>query len=225
MAAPPRRPDEDLNTYKDRLRDLHTRGGITTEDFFDAYADQNSRVYLSQTEPRRQSGHGGDLYYWRHVRSMILEAVYHGGTFIDIGCANGHLIESLAGWMQNTGVEVDFYGLELAKDLYELALRRLPQYATHLFLGNGLSWQPPFQFDYVYTMVLPDLPKGLWKQFLGNLYDNCLKPGGRLVLGPWSDRLVEEEIARLGYVANGYCEKTVAGAESKVKRITWVNKA
>ncbi len=109
MDIPPRLPDEDLNSYEARLRDLHQRGRITADQYFATYARENSRLYLSQTEPRRQSGHSGDLYYWRHVRSMILEAVYYDGSFIDVGCANGHLIQSLSSWMKNTGVAVEFW--------------------------------------------------------------------------------------------------------------------
>jgi SAM-dependent methyltransferase len=224
VPAPLRRPDEDLNAYEANLRDLHCHGHITTDDFFEAYARENARLYLSETDPRRQSGHHGDHYYWRHVRSMILEAVYHGGTFIDIGCANGYLIECLAEWMRNTGVQLDFYGLEISGELYNLAVRRRPQCASHIFLGNGLDWNPPFKFDYVYTMVLPDIPPGLRKQFLANLYNNCLESGGRLILGPSNDRAMDKEITELGFAPTGYCEKTIAGAETKIKRIVWINK-
>ncbi len=114
--------------------------------------------------------------------------------------------------------------MELSKELYELAVRRLPAFAPRLFLGNGLDWHPPQAFDYVYTMVLPDIPAGLRSEFLGNLYGNCLKSGGRLILGPWSDRTLEDEIAELGFRPTGYCEKTVAGDPSKKKRIVWVDK-
>jgi hypothetical protein len=155
---------------------------------------------------------------------MILEAVYHDGTFIDIGCANGHLIESLDRWMQNTGVQVQFYGLEISEVLLELAHRRLPRFASRLFPGNALYWAPPFAFDYVYTMILPDIPTGLRKPFLDNLFTNCVKPRGRLILGPGTGRGMDEELERLGYTPSGYCEKTVPGNANDTKRIVWIDK-
>jgi SAM-dependent methyltransferase len=224
MSIPPKLPDEDLNAYDARMRKLHARGEITTDEFFEGCALESARLYLSETEPLRQSGHGGDLFYWRHTRGMILEAIYHGGSFIDIGCANGHLIESLALWMEQSGVRVDFYGLEISKDLYDLAVRRLPDFAPRLFHGNGLSWKPPFTFDYVYTMILGDLPLELRGAFLENLYDNCLRPGGRLILGPWYGHGLEEEITHLGYAPTGYCEKTCQGTQGSLRRVVWIDK-
>jgi hypothetical protein len=219
------RVGKDGNAYEARLRQLHSDGQITTDEYFRTCQRLNAKNYLAQMEPRRQSGHGGDLHYWRHVRSMILEAVYHDGIFIDIGCANGHPIESLSIWMRKSGVELDFYGLELSPDLHALAIRRLPEWTSHLFVGNGLNWKPPFPFDYVYTMVLPDIPPSLRQESLANLYGNCLKRGGRLILGPHNDRELENEIIRLGFPPSGYCEKTVAGDEGRTKRIVWINKA
>ena len=103
---------------------------------------------------------------------MILESIYRDGIFIDIGAANGHLIESLDKWMRNTDVQIEFYGLEISKKLYALSRQRLPDYAPRLFIGNALDWKPPFQFDYVYSMILPDLPHELRKSLLDNLYIN-----------------------------------------------------
>lgn len=224
MNVPSKGSDEDLNAYGARLRDLHSRGLVTTAEFFEGCAAESARVYLSETEPMRQSGHGGDATYWRHVRGMILEAIYQGGSFIDIGCANGHLIESLSLWMAGSGVHVDFYGLEISRELYDLAVRRLPEFSHRLFNGNGLSWRPPLLFDYVYTMVLGDLPPGLRHEFLNNLYGQCLRPGGRLILGPWYGHGMEEEITKLGFAPTGYCEKTCPGAQGKIRRIVWIDK-
>ena len=155
---------------------------------------------------------------------MILEAVYQDGTFIDIGCANGHLIESLDRWMRNTDVRVEFYGLEISQALFELAQCRLPDFAPRIFLGNAMHWRPPFRFDYVYTMILDDIPDDLRKPFLDNLYHHYVKPGGRLILGPWSDRETDGELSVLGFTPNGYCEKTVPGRADQTKRIVWIDR-
>ena len=156
---------------------------------------------------------------------MILEAVYHEGTFIDIGAANGHLIETLDAWMRCTGVQVEFYGLEISQSLYDLARKRMPSFESRLFLGNALDWNPPFQFDYVYSMILPDIPDELKNRFLANLYNNILKPGGRMILGPWNNPELERVLAQAGYTPDGYCEKTVPGNMQEIKRFVWFDKA
>jgi hypothetical protein len=127
--------------------------------------------------------------------------------------------------MRDTGVKVDFYGLEVSQGLFDLARQRLPDFASRLFLGNALYWKPPFLFDYVYTMILPEIPRDLRKEFLDNLYDNYVKPGGRLILGPWKCEEVEEELSRLGFVSSGYCEKVVPRREVReIKRVVWIDK-
>jgi hypothetical protein len=218
------KPTEDLNAYEARLRDLFSQGQISAEEFFECYAREITELYLSKDNPRAQSGHGSDVFWWRHVRSMILEPILSDGTFIDIGCANGHLIESLDKWMQNTDVAVQFYGLELSKGLFDLAVQRLPAFSARLFHGNALYWKPPFRFDYVYTMILSDIPRELHKEFLCNLFENYVKPGGKLILGPWNNKGLEEEIAEIGFHPTGYCEKSFTGKPYKVKRLVWIDK-
>ena len=93
-------------------------------------------------------------------------------------------------------------------------------------MGNALDWTPPFLFDYVYTMILGDIPGNLRKPFLGNLFNNCVKPGGRLILGPWGDGgQMEQELSNLGYALSGYCEKTIPGRSREIKRVAWIDKA
>jgi hypothetical protein len=184
-----------------------------------------TKLYLSADNPRAQSGHGSDIYRWRSVQWMILEAVYHDGSFIDVGCANGHLIESLDRWMRDTDVKVEFYGLEISQGLFDLARQRLPDFASRLFLGNALYWKPPFAFDYVYTMILPEIPRDLRKKFLNNLFENYVKSSGRLILGSWRVKELEEELPALGFTPSGYCEKTVPRGEAyEVRRIVWFDK-
>jgi len=224
MLSVEKRTDENLNTYEARLHELYSSGQISAEDFFSNCERECTQLYLSRDNPRAQSGHGSDVYRWRNIRWMILEPIHQDGTFIDIGAANGHLIESLDQWMRNTDVQVDFYGLEISQGLFDLARHRLPDFSSRLFLGNALYWKPPFAFDYVYSMILPDIPCDLRKSFLDNLYTHYVKPGGRLILGPWSDQAMEEEISQIGYTLSGYCEKTVPGSTDEIKRIVWIDK-
>jgi hypothetical protein len=76
--------------------------------------------------------------------------------------------------MENTGVRVQFYGLEISKGLFDPAVRRLPAFSSRLFHGNALYWTPPLKFDYVHTMILTDIgfrPTGYRERtFVGRPY-------------------------------------------------------
>jgi hypothetical protein len=50
--------------------------------------------YLASSDPILQSGFGGGPERWRAERSPLLDAVNTNGTFLDVGCANGFLLES-----------------------------------------------------------------------------------------------------------------------------------
>jgi hypothetical protein len=39
--------------------------------------------------------------------------VNRDGTFLDVGCANGHLMECSVTWLAEPGVSIEPYGLEI----------------------------------------------------------------------------------------------------------------
>ena len=90
-------------------------------------------AYLGGDNPRAQSGFGGNQERWELARRPIVEAIDGPGTFLDIGCANGHLMECVARWSPHP---VEPYGLDFAPGLVELARRRLP----HMAGRYGLAW-------------------------------------------------------------------------------------
>lgn len=135
-------------------------------------------AYLDAGNPRAQSGFGGDETRWQAARRPIADAVDRDGTFLDIGCASGHLLECLAGW---TPHRIEPYGLELVPALAELARARLPDWAGRIFVGNALTWAPPQRFAFVRTelVYVPDeRQRALVERLLGEI----VAPGGRLIL-------------------------------------------
>ena len=60
-------------------------------------------AYLAADNPRSQSGHSGDKEHWRHARSLIGDAISRDGSFLDIGCASGHLMECMQQWLREKG--------------------------------------------------------------------------------------------------------------------------
>jgi hypothetical protein len=70
-------------------------GRISEAQWFDIHNQFFTSHYLAAGNPRDQSGHDGNEARYRYNRMLILEAVDRDGKFLDVGCANGYLIESL----------------------------------------------------------------------------------------------------------------------------------
>ena len=140
------------------------------------------KAYLAETEPTRQSGFLGGEARWRPERELILKAVDADGDFLDIGCANGYLLECLTKWALEKGISLTPFGVDQGVGLVELARKRLPQFASNFWAANAWDWVPPRRFRYVYTMT--DLvPERLLKDYLLRVKDQFIEEGGRLIVG------------------------------------------
>jgi hypothetical protein len=101
------------------------------------------RAYLVASDPLRQSGFGGGPHRWRAERKPILQAIDGDGDLLDIGCANGFLLESLRAWALERNIALIPYGVDQGAQLIAIARARLPGFANHFWVGNAWSWQPP----------------------------------------------------------------------------------
>ncbi|MGZ3686607.1 MAG: class I SAM-dependent methyltransferase, partial [Bdellovibrionota bacterium] len=126
-------------------------GKITEAQWYEKVQAVITPAYLSAANPRAQSGHSGDEVGWRQARGLIAEGVNRSGTFLDIGCANGHLMETLEDWCRERGHALEMHGLDIAPELAELARKRLPRYAPRIYVGNAFGWLPPKKFTFVRT--------------------------------------------------------------------------
>lgn len=128
-----------------------------------------------------QSGKGGDAADWELSRRLVVRPVHHDGSFLDIGCANGLLMESVHRWAAEGGVRLEPYGLDASERLITLARERLPHWRDRFFAGDALSWTPPRRFDFVHTMV--DLVPGRRRpDWLRRVLHQFVAPGGRLIV-------------------------------------------
>ena len=137
--------------------------------------------YLRAPTPEGQSGKRGDAADWELSRRLVVRPVHHDGTFLDLGCANGLLTESVHRWAAEEGRRLDPYGLDASERLLALARRRLPHWHDRFFLGDALTWTPPHRFDFVHTMV--DLvPPRRRPEWLRRVLQDYVAPGGRLIV-------------------------------------------
>src|ERR671914_252804 len=69
------------------------RGQIDEKGWHAAVAEIVVPAYLGAGTPWEQSGKSGDLASWERGRRPVMAAVDRDGTFLDVGCANGFLLE------------------------------------------------------------------------------------------------------------------------------------
>jgi len=151
------------------------------EGFFDEQRARLEEAYLAGTNPRQQSGFGRDERDWERYRRPVVAPIDHDGTFLDVGCANGLLMEDVVRWAAEDGHAVEPYGLDISERLAELARQRLPAWRDRIFTGNALAWEPPRRFDYVRTEMVY-VPAHRRREYLERLLARMVAPGGRLIV-------------------------------------------
>jgi 2-polyprenyl-3-methyl-5-hydroxy-6-metoxy-1,4-benzoquinol methylase len=178
-----------------------------------AYFADNMRLlepaYLRASTVEGGSGFGSGPEDWRMARQPLVDGITHAGSFLDVGCANGLLMESVQAWCAERGLHIEPYGVDLAPRLVELARRRLPHWSDRIWHGNALDWLPPDgrRFDYVHTL-LDCVPPTAYARLIAHHYTQLAKPGGRLlvshyVLAGSRAPTAAEVLTQLGYPVAG----------------------
>jgi SAM-dependent methyltransferase len=139
---------------------------------------------------------------WVSLRKPVADCIDRSGSFLDIGCANGYLLECCIKWTAERGIEIEPFGLDISEKLIELAKKRLPRYAQNLFTGNAFRWVPPRRFDFVRTELVY-VPGECETAYIEFILKNHLYRGGRLLIANYGEGLTEEEIER-GIVKGGH---------------------
>jgi SAM-dependent methyltransferase len=190
-------------------------------------------AYLAGANPRAQSGSGGSVEDWAHKRGLLADAVARDGTFLDVGCASGHLMETLAAWCRGRGHSIEPYGLDISPELADLARRRLPHWAARIFVGNAIDWlppRPPGRFDFVRT-GLEYVPPGRQRDLVARLLRDVVAPGGRLIVGVYGEERdatragpsEEERLAAWGLRIAGRTERPHLKDARLVYRAVWID--
>jgi SAM-dependent methyltransferase len=195
------------------------RGEIDEAGWHAAMAQLIVPAYLAAETPWQGSGKQGSHADWVYARSHIAEAIDRDGSFLDVGCANGYLLECLPDW---TPHRLDRSGLDIAPDLVALARRRLPDLADQLFVGNALHWEPPHRLTWVRT-GLEYVPRHRRRELVERLLGWC----ERLIIGVFSEerhaRPTEELLRSWGIRVTGRSERPNRRKPGIDYRVLWID--
>jgi SAM-dependent methyltransferase len=178
------------------------------EVWFAALHDAIEAHYLAEPgNPYRQSGRSSGASRWEETRRCVAEAVDRDGDFMDVGCANGLLLETLAGWCAEKGVKIRPHGVDFVAALVALARERHPRHAGSFEVANAFTWEPRRQYDFV-RASLECVQERDRPELLRRLFDRAVATGGRLIVCHYPDRgesLVDvgSYVERLGYAVAG----------------------
>ncbi len=189
--------------------------------------------YLATDDVRAGSGFRGDAARWERARRVIAEAIDRDGTFLDVGCANGLLMESVRTWAAERGSAIEPYGLDASERLVELARGRLPAWADRIRVGDARTWTPhaaPVRwFDFVRTELeyaAPDDRPAL----VDHLLRRVAAPDGRLIVctygrasaGIETVEPVAEPLREWGYTVAGEAEAQDSHGV-RFTRVAWID--
>jgi SAM-dependent methyltransferase len=161
-------------------------------------------LYLKHDNPLRRCGFEGGPKRWKAERGPIVQAIDRDGTFMDVGCANGYLLESLAAWVTlEKRWHIVPYGVDINAGLIVEAMRRWSGVADHFWTANAWEFAPPLKFDFVYSTT-DCVPRDFLPSYVARLLDRYVKPGGRLIIGSYGDMLWERDPLDVGDVLSDY---------------------
>jgi 2-polyprenyl-3-methyl-5-hydroxy-6-metoxy-1,4-benzoquinol methylase len=227
-------PDPTIEHLKERawqevaaIDQALAEGRINEDGWHEAMAALIKPAYLAADNPYAQAGHGGDAATWEASRGFIAEAIHRSGTFLDVGCASGILMESVHRWGAARNLVIEPYGLDIVPEFVELARRRLPQWADRIDVGNIRTWQPQGdRFDFV--LIRPEYaPASRRADMVRHILRHVLKPGGRLIVFVGTEevglRSVEASITTHGIPVHGRVEIPHPRDSRVVRRLFWIN--
>lgn len=202
------------------------RGEIDEKGWYEAVSQLILPVHLAADTPWGQSGRDGDADSWEAARRLVVDAIDADSSFLDIGCANGYLMECVQRWCADKGLTVEPYGVDIAPELVDLAQRRLPDWTDRFWVGNAIDWthSDDLRFDVVRT-GLEYVPAFRRLDLVRHLLDAVV--GYRLVIGPFGETPGEHAIEMLlvdgGHLIAGHAETTHT-EPGLVRRLLWIDR-
>ena len=188
------------------------------------------RAYLDHTDPIKQSGFSGGAQRWRDERSPLLDAIHGDGDFLDLGCANGFLLESVVKWASEREIELEPFGLDMNPLLIHEALRRFPDKAHHFWVANAWGWFSPKRFRWVYA-IWDVVPESMLAILANHLLECAVAKDGALILGAYGSKSADRpslDIASVlkagGLPVSGESQGGKLPRGGPVTRFAWVRR-
>lgn len=182
--------------------------------WFETVRDFLQSAYVAAETPWQGSGKSGTFAEWTRLRIPVTELLHKDGSFLDIGCANGFLLQCLEQWAAHIPRQLSLHGLDIGEQLVAAARTRLPHRADYIHVGNGWDWQPPHRYDFVRTELVY-VPTPFQNDYVKRLRRDVVAPDGRLIIAHYRGRTEDlssgwhsEKLQAWGYTisetANGY---------------------
>ena len=180
------------------------------DEYFHVLREAVAEFYLADpANPYQQSGRSSGAERWEETRRCLVKAIHRSGDFMDVGCANGLLLETVIMWAREEGFAIRPHGIDLVPELIEIARQRFPEERDSFQVANAFYWSPRRRSDFVRTN-LEYVPEADWIAFVHAQYA-AVSPGGRLILchyrnaeDPYVD--AQSVAARAGYMVAGRTE-------------------
>jgi SAM-dependent methyltransferase len=154
---------------------------LARDEFFETLRAAISASYLADpANPYRQSGRSSGAARWEETRRCLVRALHKSGDFMDVGCANGLLLETLIVWARERGFALRPHGIDFVPELVELARQRHPCHRGSFAVANAFDWAPERTYDFVRTN-LEYVPRADRAELVRRQH-GAVAPGGRLIV-------------------------------------------
>lgn len=144
-------------------------------------------AYTVAPTPWQASGKSGSFEEWTRLRIPNLAPVDRPGSYLDIGCSNGFLLECLLAWAKLKRVALVPFRLDYSQEIVQLARQKLTRYKADIYHGKVYTWAPPQRFDYIRT-ELAYVPRNYRRPLIERLPAEFVNPDGKLILSDYRSR-------------------------------------
>lgn len=184
--------------------------------------NERTRRVLEEPYLRARTGPGGSGCGhadagWKRRHRPLVEAFHRSGSWLDVGCANGYLLETLPSWVARRGLTLEPFGLELMASVADLARARLPHLVGCIDTGDVTRWEPLRRWTFV-TALVDAVPPGGLSGLLRRLLDRFAERDGRVILSSYGSsrrrapaEAVADRVRAEGFDVTGSAEARSVG--------------